>query len=63
METDGVHMTMYRSIMKCDVGLRKDLYANTMLSGGTSMFPGMAERMQEITALAPASTKVKVRAD
>ena len=26
--------------MKCDVDIRKDLYANVVLSGGTTMFPG-----------------------
>ena len=31
--------------MKCDVDIRKDLYANVVLSGGTTMFPGtMAAR-------------------
>ena len=44
--------------MKCDVDIRKDLYANIVLSGGTTMFPGISERMsKEITALAPASTE------
>merc|ERR1719508_683886 len=38
--------------MKCDVDIRKDLYANTVMSGGTTMYPGIADRMQkEITAL------------
>ncbi|VDN25610.1 unnamed protein product [Gongylonema pulchrum] len=53
-QSTGIHETTYNSIMKCDVDIRKDLYANTVLSGGTSMFPGIADRMQkEITALAP----------
>jgi hypothetical protein len=26
--------------MKCDVDIRKDLYANIVMSGGTTMFPG-----------------------
>ena len=57
----GIHEMTYNSIMKCDVDIRKDLYANTVLSGGSMMFPGMADRMQkEITALAPATTKIKV---
>merc|ERR1719166_531704 len=30
----------YESIMKCDVDIRRDLYTNTVLSGGTTMFPG-----------------------
>merc|ERR1719471_251613 len=32
--------------MKCDVDIRKDLYANTVMSGGTTMYPGIADRMQ-----------------
>eukprot|EP00965_Chrysotila_dentata_P140933 4659003-Pleurochrysis_carterae.AAC.1 len=61
MEASGVHETTYNSIMKCDVDIRKDLYANIVLSGGTTMFAGIADRMsKEITALAPASMKVKI---
>merc|ERR1719277_846364 len=61
METAGVHETTYNSIMKCDVDIRKDLYANVVLSGGTTMYAGIADRMsKEITALAPASMKVKI---
>ena len=30
----GIHETTYNSIMKCDIDIRKDLYANTVLSGG-----------------------------
>merc|ERR1719419_1003546 len=52
MEACGIHETTYNSIMKCDVDIRKDLYANTVMSGGTTMYPGIADRMQkEITAL------------
>ena len=32
-EDDGVHQTTYDSIMKCDVDIRKELYANIVLSG------------------------------
>ncbi|KAK6118914.1 hypothetical protein DH2020_047341 [Rehmannia glutinosa] len=40
---------------------RKDLYGNIVLSGGSTMFPGIADRMsKEITALAPSSMKIKV---
>jgi actin-related protein len=60
-ESDGIHTTTYDSIMKCDVDIRKDLYGNIVLSGGTTMFTGIAERMQkEIQALAPASMKIKI---
>merc|ERR1712007_36358 len=27
-EADGVHLTTYNTIMKCDVDIRKDLYNN-----------------------------------
>ncbi|KAL1206915.1 putative actin-5 [Cardamine amara subsp. amara] len=61
METSGIHETTYNSIMKCDVDIRKDLYGNIVLSGGTTMFPGIADRMnKEINALAPASMKIKI---
>merc|ERR1712212_1029089 len=52
MESCGTHETVFNSIMKCDVDIRKDLYANTVMSGGTTMYPGIADRMQkEITPL------------
>uniref|UniRef100_A0A3Q3XLD1 Uncharacterized protein n=1 Tax=Mola mola TaxID=94237 RepID=A0A3Q3XLD1_MOLML len=55
---DGVTHTV---IMKCELEIRKDLYANSVLSGGNTMYPGMAGRMQkEITALAPSNMKVKI---
>lgn len=62
MESAGIHETTYNSIMKCDIDIRKDLYANNVLSGGTTMYPGIADRMQkEITALAPSTMKIKVK--
>merc|ERR1712113_613136 len=60
-EACGIHETTYNSIMKCDVDIRKDLYANTVMSGGTTVYPGIADRMQkEITALAPSTIKIKI---
>ncbi|XP_067834939.1 actin, cytoplasmic 2-like isoform X2 [Heptranchias perlo] len=61
METTGIHETTFNSIMKCDIDIRKDLYANTVLSGGSTMYPGIADRMQkEITALSPSTMKIKI---
>jgi len=60
-EASGIHDTSFQSIMKCDVDIRKDLYANVVLSGGTTMFGGIGERMtKELTALAPSTMKIKV---
>merc|ERR1711991_683082 len=61
LEHAGVHETTYNSIMKCDVDIRKDLYSNVVLSGGTTMYTGIADRMQkELTALAPPERKYSV---
>jgi len=60
-EASGIHDTTFQSIMKCDVDIRKDLYGNVVLSGGTTMFEGIGERMlKELTALAPSTMKIKV---
>ena len=61
MESAGIHNACYNSINKCDVEIRKHLYSNILLSGGSTMFSGMDERMQkEITALAPPTTGIKI---
>jgi actin beta/gamma 1 len=60
-EASGIHDTMFQTIMKCDVDIRKDLYANIVMSGGSTMYPGLAERLtKEVTALAPSTMKIKV---
>jgi len=60
LEAEGIHSMTYNSVMKCDVDIRKDLYANVVISGGTTMYEGLPERMQlEITKLAPPTMKVK----
>ncbi len=60
-EATGAHIAVFDTIMACDVDIRKDLYSNIVLSGGTTMFPGIAERLtKEITALAPPTMKIKV---
>ncbi|KRX08339.1 hypothetical protein PPERSA_03333 [Pseudocohnilembus persalinus] len=60
-EFPGIHELTYQSIMKCDVDVRKDLYSNIVLSGGTTMFPGISERLsKEVANLAPSTMKIKV---
>ena len=61
LEAVGIHETTFNSIKICDVDIRKDLYGNIVLSGGTTMYNGLPERMQkEISNLAPSTIKVKV---
>ena len=61
LEGDGIHTTLYNSIMKCDVDIRADLYSNIVLAGGSTMFDGIEARLaKEIVALAPQSMTVKI---
>ena len=60
-ESLGLVENLYQSIMTCDVDIRKDLYANTVLSGGTTMFTGIAERVEkDMKSLAPGTMDIKV---
>merc|ERR1712029_643258 len=60
-ESKGIHQLTFDSIMKCDIDIRKDLYKNTVLSGGTTMFPNIEERLlDEMTKLAPAGNEIKI---
>ena len=60
-ESEGIHKLTFDSIMKCDVDIRKDLYGNTVLSGGSTMFPGIDVRLnKEISTLVLAAIKVKI---
>ncbi|CAF1545989.1 unnamed protein product [Rotaria sp. Silwood1] len=57
----GIHETIYNSIMKCNIDIRRDLYSNIILSGGSTMYPGIADRIQkEITSWAPSTIKIKI---
>ena len=61
LDIDGADETTFKSIMKCDLDIRRDLYGNVVLSGGTTMYAGIAERLtKELTNRAPPSMKVKV---
>ncbi|GBE62667.1 actin [Babesia ovata] len=60
-EAAGIHTTTFNSIARCDVDIRKDLYANVVLSGGTTMYEGIGQRMtKELNALVPSTMKIKV---
>lgn len=61
LNEDGIQDIAFRSIMQCDSDVRRDMYANMVLSGGTTMFKGIGERVtKEIIGLLPSSMKVKV---
>ena len=58
---DSVHQGIFNSIDKCESEIRRQLFSTIVLSGGSTMFKGMPERIQkEIISLAPSSMKVNV---
>lgn len=58
---DGIDLEIYNSIMKCDKATHKDLFSNIVLSGGSSMFRGLPERLEkEITSCAPKSMNINI---
>eukprot|EP01132_Coremiostelium_polycephalum_P003558 gene3558-4433_t len=60
-EIPGIHELVYNSVMKCDIDIRKHLFSNIILSGGSTMFQGIADRMyRELIDLTPNGTKIKV---
>ena len=48
MESVGIHEMVHNSIMTCDIDIRKDMYSNVVLSGGTTMFPGKFSMIQVV---------------
>lgn len=61
-EGEGFGGLCYQSIMKSDIDVRKDLYENIILSGGTSMFRGLPERLEkEVKERAPEAMKGVVK--
>ena len=60
-ESDGIHEFVYNAIQSCDIDVRSGLLSNILLSGGSTMFQGLQERLnKEIEALAPSNALVKV---
>lgn len=59
----GIHQATMDCVMGCEIDIRRSLLRNVVLSGGTTMFPGIADRLtSEIKALAPQQVDVRVTA-
>jgi len=62
-EYPGVHEAIFNSISRCDLDMRKSLYSQVLLSGGSTMFLGFGDRLlTELVRLAPKDTKVRIAA-
>eukprot|EP01083_Nonionella_stella_P027617 76081_1 len=61
LEYGGVHQCLTRSIQKADLDLRRTLYSQIVLAGGSTMFPGYGDRLlSEVRKLAPQDTKIRI---
>jgi len=61
LEHDGVHSMINTSIQKCDIDIRSDLKLNIVLSGGTTMLPGLSDRLHlGLTELTKSKRDVKI---
>ncbi|KAM8953129.1 actin-related protein T3 [Pelodytes ibericus] len=61
MEAPGIDKLCFNTIMKCDIDLRAHFYSNVIMSGGSSLFAGIGERMaKELVKLVPEDCAVKV---
>ncbi|CAF2765532.1 unnamed protein product [Rotaria sp. Silwood2] len=57
----GIAELLYDTIMKCEIDLRSIFYSNSLLSGGTTLFSGFADRMKkEMTVLAPPNARIRI---
>ncbi|CAI4228584.1 unnamed protein product [Auanema sp. JU1783] len=62
-EWPGMAHLIVDSIRKCDMDLRKTLYGNIVLSGGSTMFAGFGDRLlSEVRKLAPQDAKIRISA-
>mmetsp|Transcript_987 Transcript_987/g.1179 ORF Transcript_987/g.1179 Transcript_987/m.1179 type:complete len:377 (-) Transcript_987:78-1208(-) len=60
-EALGMHKMAFESIQECDIDIRKDLYSNIILSGGTTLYEGLPDRLEkEVDAMCPQSNMVKI---
>ncbi|XP_062499703.1 alpha-centractin-like [Corticium candelabrum] len=62
-EAQGVHKILAFSIQKSDLDLRKLLYSNIVLSGGSTLFRGFGDRLlSEMKKEAPKDIKIRISA-
>ena len=60
LERDGIHKLASSSLRMLDVNVRRDLYSNVVMDGGSTLVEGMDVRLlPELTNLVPKGAKVK----
>lgn len=62
-ECEGIHEVLAFAIQKSDMDLRRILYSNIVLSGGSTLFKGFGDRLlSEVKKLAPKDIKIRISA-
>jgi len=62
-QIEPIQRWTFDAIFKCHADIKKDLFKNIVLAGGSTMFPMMKDRMKkEILALAPSPMQPDVEA-
>ena len=60
-EIPGIHELIKNTIDNCDITIRKNLYKNIILSGGTTTFKGFKNRLElELENLVNKNTTIKI---
>jgi len=60
-EALGMHEMSFASIQDCDVDIKMDLYGNIILSGGTTLYQGLPDRLEaEVDKKCPNTGSVKI---
>jgi len=61
LEYVGIHQCLVNSISKCDMDIRRALFSDIILAGGSTLFDGLGDRLlSEVRKLAPRDTKIKI---
>lgn len=62
-ESAGIDEAVFNTVQKCDLDLRANMLGNIVLSGGTTMLPGLAERLENgVVERAASAARVRVTA-
>lgn len=63
LEYPGIHNCLVNAVMKSDLDIRRTLYSEIVLAGGSTKFTGFGERLlSEVKKLAPRDTKIRIYA-
>jgi len=58
---EGMHTMAFGTVQECDQDVRRDLYQNVIVSGGTTLYEGLPDRLEkELAALCPQQNMVRV---